>query len=93
MSRTPPCQMMYNTSIMITILFTDRLVELTSKELTEDDLESLGEQDSPLSDEHIKIWSFLETRTTLLLRAYDTSVEVRKPEQPCSLERTIHQLR
>ena len=40
-------------------------------------LPSLGDLDKPVSkDLEMKAWSFLETRTALLLKIYKTSVEV-----------------
>ncbi|XP_062569991.1 actin-histidine N-methyltransferase-like [Saccostrea cucullata] len=54
----------------------ENLKELNSKELTEEDAEKIGDIDVPVSAENEeKVWAFLETRTALLLRAYDTASE------------------
>lgn len=50
---------------------------MNSKELTEEDAEKIGDIDVPVSTENEeKVWAFLETRTALLMRAYETTEEV-----------------
>ncbi|XP_060070561.1 actin-histidine N-methyltransferase-like [Ylistrum balloti] len=54
----------------------ENLKELQSSPLTEEKMESLGEVSTPVSIENDeKVWSFLETRTALLQKAYDTTAE------------------
>lgn len=44
--------------------------------LSEEEIEKLGDLNTPINvDNEEKVWKFLETRLSLLLRAYDTSVE------------------
>lgn len=58
-------------------ILSENLKELNSKELSEADADRLGDIDVPVSEENEeKAWAFLQTRTALLLRAYETSEEV-----------------
>lgn len=45
--------------------------------MKEDDMDKLGDLNTPVNvDNEEKLWKFLETRLSLLLRAYDTTAEV-----------------
>jgi hypothetical protein len=45
--------------------------------MKEDDMDMLGDLNTPVNvDNEEKLWKFLETRLSLLLRAYDTTAEV-----------------
>lgn len=76
----------------------ENLKELNSKELSEADADRLGDIDFPVSEENEeKAWAFLQTRTALLLRAYETSeeedIELLKKEDMNIHERLAVQLR
>lgn len=54
----------------------ENLKEFNSVALTEEKMESIGDMERPVSRENEeKVWSFLETRSTLLLKAYTTTAE------------------
>ena len=46
-------------------------------DMKEDDMDTLGDLNTPVNvDNEEKLWKFLETRLSLLLKAYDTTAEV-----------------
>ncbi|OWF53384.1 histone-lysine N-methyltransferase setd3-like [Mizuhopecten yessoensis] len=54
----------------------ENLKDFQSAPLTEEKMESLGDVSTPVSIENEeKVWSFLETRSALLQKAYDTTAE------------------
>ena len=58
-------------------LFADTIKSKYSGDIEKDVLNNLSELETPVSPENEdKIWSFLETRASLLLRSNPTSAEV-----------------
>lgn len=54
----------------------DELSNFDCENMSENDIENLGDLNTPVNtDNEEKLWKFLETRLSLLLKAYDTSAE------------------
>ncbi|KAJ8309227.1 hypothetical protein KUTeg_014101 [Tegillarca granosa] len=54
----------------------EKLREFLSQPLTEEAKENFGDEEHPVSpDNEEKVWKFLETRVSLLQRAYETSIQ------------------
>lgn len=67
----------FHSFVNILILLPDELSCYNCDSLSEEEIEKLGDLNTPINvDNEEKVWKFLETRLSLLLRAYDTSVEV-----------------
>lgn len=58
-------------------LIVDEISCYDCENMSEEDLEKMGDVNTPINVENEeKLWKFLETRLALLLRAYDTTAEV-----------------